>query len=175
MRTGAFRSEAGIPCSLGRYITGTATDYSNARRIVNAFVLDQAASVADAATKFEVILRASLNQQPATLTMVLSSVTVKPTATQQFYVIAYDQFGEIYDPIPTITWATTVGTINERGKLTAPGSSATGTVTATIGTLRSSSAVTVSDSPALPWLTSMESPPFDFQGGKYAATRCPAY
>jgi hypothetical protein len=59
MRTG-FRSENGIACSLDLYITDTATDYINARRIVNAFVSDQATSIAAAAKKFETILMTSM-------------------------------------------------------------------------------------------------------------------
>ena len=58
MRAGAF---TGV--GLDNYITDAATDYFNARRIVNG--TDQAQSVADAAAKFEAILRASLVTPPA--------------------------------------------------------------------------------------------------------------
>lgn len=64
MRNGTFTGHA-----LDDYITDTTTDYVNARRIVNG--TNSAGTIADAAVKFEAILRASLTASTGALTVTL--------------------------------------------------------------------------------------------------------
>lgn len=65
MRNGTFTGQA-----LDDYITATTTDYVNARRIVNG--TNSASTIADAAVKFESILRAALTASTGSLTVNLA-------------------------------------------------------------------------------------------------------
>ena len=76
MRNASF-SDTGK--GLGYYITDTSTDYVNARHTVNK--MDDAPAIAEAATKFEAILRASLISTPSSaITLAVTGFNVGPTS-----------------------------------------------------------------------------------------------
>jgi hypothetical protein len=88
----------------------------------------------------------------ATVIQTLTSIKVNPSpagvnagATQQFTAVAYDQLGNPLTTQPAFAWSSTVGTIGASGLLTAPQTSATGSVTAASGALLGTSAVTVTN------------------------------
>ena len=72
-----------------------------------------------------------------------AQVQVSVGSTHQFTARAVDQFQKPMASQPTFTWTTTVGTITGGGLFTAPGSTGSGTVTATSGSLTASAAVTI--------------------------------
>ncbi len=74
-----------------------------------------------------------------------ATVALNAHATQQFTAVAYDQFDDAMTTQPTFTWTTDVGTITTGGMLTAPQTSAAGTVTATSGAISGTSSVTVTN------------------------------
>ena len=87
-----------------------------------------------------------------TVAQTLTAIAVTPAtaslntaATQQFSAVASDQFGIALTTQPGFTWASTVtgGTINSSGLFTAPATPASGTVTATSGSVIGSASVTV--------------------------------
>jgi hypothetical protein len=71
-------------------------------------------------------------------------VTVSVGGTQQFTATAYDQFNNVIPGVGFI-WTTDVGTVNATGFFTAQSTPATGTVTATNGTVDGSANVDVID------------------------------
>ncbi len=88
----------------------------------------------------------TVNQTLTTIAVSPGTVSLDATATQQFTATACDQFGTALTSQPTFTWATTVGTITSAGGLLkAPDVSASGTVTATSGTISGNRAVTVTE------------------------------
>jgi hypothetical protein len=87
-----------------------------------------------------------------TVQQTLSSISVTPNTaamvpggTQQFSATGFDQFGTRLSSQPTFTWASSVGSINSGGMLTAPSSNVSGTVTATASGINGTSSVTVTD------------------------------
>ena len=95
----------------------------------------------------------AVDQTVTSIAVSPNPVTVNVGATQQFQVVAFDQFGNAFttEPTPkTVTWTTNVGTISAAGLLTAQASPGSGTVTAsnvtfagTSGTFTATSAVTI--------------------------------
>jgi hypothetical protein len=95
----------------------------------------------------------AVDQTVTSIAVSPNPVTVNVGATQQFTVVAFDQFGTklTTEPAYTATWTTTVGSINPlTGLFTAPASVGSGTVTASnvtffgsSGTFTASSAVTI--------------------------------
>jgi len=83
------------------------------------------------------------------VTRVLTSIVVSPdpasvevSDTQLFTAIGYDQFSDVIAFTPV--WSTDIGSINSStGLLTAPGTTGTGTVTATSGAIEGEADVTV--------------------------------
>ena len=73
------------------------------------------------------------------------SVSLNAHGTQQFSAVAYDQFGHALETQPTLAWTTTVGSITSAGLLTAPETSAVGTVTGTAGSVSDGSDFTVTN------------------------------
>jgi hypothetical protein len=88
-------------------------------------------------------VRVTVNQTLTTITMSPSQASLYLGTTQQFSATAKDQFGIALSPQPTITWTTTTGTISSSGLLTAPNTSATGTVTSASGSVRGTATVNV--------------------------------
>jgi hypothetical protein len=103
---------------------------------------------------FQVTVLDSNNQSATgsvtvTITPVLSyvvvtpaNVTLAPSATQQFSAAAQDQFHNAFSNPPSTAWSAT-GTITAGGMYTAPSTAGTDTVTATIGTVKGTAAVTI--------------------------------
>ena len=91
----------------------------------------------------------AVNQSLASINISPSSVIIKVGSTQQFAATARDQFGNALATQPTFTWTTTVGRISTSGLLTAPSTSATGTVTAVSGSFFAKASVTVNSAPTV--------------------------
>jgi subtilase family serine protease len=85
----------------------------------------------------------TVNQTWTTTAVSPASVTLYYGTSQQFTATAKDQFGMPLTTQPAFVWTTTVGTITSSGLLTAPGATATGTVTATSGAFKGTAAVSV--------------------------------
>jgi len=90
-----------------------------------------------------------VNQSLTSIAVSPASVTVKVGGTQQFAATARDQFGNVLATQPSFTWTTTVGTISAGGLLTAPSTSAKGTVTAASGAFSAKASVTVNPAPTV--------------------------
>jgi hypothetical protein len=92
-----------------------------------------------------------------TLSQTLTSIVLSPAtvslaagATQQFTATAKDQFGNPMSPQPAFTWALSgVGTLSGSGLYTAPSTSGTATVTASVGGVSGMASVTVTLSQTL--------------------------
>ena len=93
-----------------------------------------------------------VNQTVTAIALAPNPVTLNVGTTQQFTIVASDQFNNPFVILPpyTATWATTIGTINKTGMLTAPNAPGSGTVTVsnvqfsgTPGTFTATAAVTV--------------------------------
>ncbi len=88
----------------------------------------------------------TVNQTLTTVAVSPGMASLDATATQQFTATGCDQFGAALTTQPAFAWTTTVGTITSAGGLlTAPDVSASGTVTATSGTISGNGAVTVTE------------------------------
>ena len=72
---------------------------------------------------------------------------VSPGATQQFTATAVDQFGNVMAIPPALAWTASAGTITAGGLYTAPGTPATVTITAAVGTLKGTLTVGVANQP----------------------------
>jgi hypothetical protein len=90
-----------------------------------------------------------VNQSLTSIAVSPASATVKTGGTQQFAATAKDQFGNVLATQPSFTWTTTVGTISAGGLLTAPSTSAKGTVTAASGAFSAKASVTVNPAPTV--------------------------
>ena len=92
-----------------------------------------------------------VEQTLTTVSVTPASVTLIPSATQQFTATALDQFGNAMASQPSFTWSSaplSAGSINSTGLYTAPNTSGTATVLATANTIDiGTAAVTVSDTP----------------------------
>lgn len=91
---------------------------------------------------------------PATIELTPGSVTLSPSATQQFVVKAYDQSHNLIDPSPTFSWTTNGGTVSDSGLYTAGSTAGTFTVTASSAGKDGTTTVTNSG-PAAQVLTSV--------------------
>ena len=80
-----------------------------------------------------------------------SSASLAGGVSQQFSVIAKDQFGSPLNPQPTFTWALSgIGALNQSGLYTAPMSSGSATVQVSGGGISKSASVTVTMSNSIP-------------------------
>ena len=79
-----------------------------------------------------------------TITISPATATVPNNTTQAFTASVLDQNGNPLTPQPTITWTATNGTIDDTGNYTAPATAGTDTVTATVGSLSATAAITIS-------------------------------
>ena len=77
----------------------------------------------------------TVNQTLTTIHTTPATVSVYVGAAQQFSAAGYDQFGTLLATQPAFTWGTNVGQITTGGLLTAQSSPASGTVTATNGSV----------------------------------------
>jgi hypothetical protein len=89
----------------------------------------------------------TVNQTLISISVSPSTASILTDATQQFGVNGIDQFGAAMATLPTITWATSKGTISSAGLLTAPGLFGAATVTAAYGSMKSTASVTIVDQP----------------------------
>ena len=98
-----------------------------------------------------------------------STVNIDASETQIFLATGFDQFGVPLASQPTFTWATNVGSINSSGNFTAENVSGTGIVTATVGSVVGSAAVTITGVP--PAITSSNGATFVVgTSGSFSAT-----
>jgi hypothetical protein len=88
-----------------------------------------------------------------TITISPGSVSLNPSATQQFVARGYDQSGNLLNPQPGMTWSATGGSMSSSGLYTAGSTSGNYSVTATSGGKSGSATVTINS--AAPVLTSI--------------------
>jgi len=85
----------------------------------------------------------TVNQTMTTIVVSPASAVLLTGATQNYTAVASDQFGAAMSVAPTFTWSSNVGSVNASGVFTAQSTSATGTVTATVGSVQGSAPVRV--------------------------------
>ena len=83
-----------------------------------------------------------VNQTATAMTVSPATAAVATDATQQFTATVTDQFGAALAPQPSVTWSMTgVGTMSASGLFTAPASTGSTTVTATVGGMSATASV----------------------------------
>ena len=92
----------------------------------------------------------TVNQTLSAIAVTPASIDVRTGGVQQFTATAEDQFGAALATQPTLSWATSAGTISASGLLTAPNTTvASGTVTVGSGGVNGSAAFTVNPPPTV--------------------------
>lgn len=79
---------------------------------------------------------------PATVTVAPSSATILTLAQQTFTATVRDAYNNV-NSTSTVTWSATTGSITSGGVYTAPGSTGTGTITATASGVQGTSSITI--------------------------------
>ena len=84
-----------------------------------------------------------VNSTLSRITLTPSALTLAPGASQQLAASGFDQFGKALASLPGLTWSTSAGTISGSGLFTAPGTSASATITAGSGSIKGTAVATV--------------------------------
>ena len=85
----------------------------------------------------------TVNQTFTNVSLSPGTTSLNATAVEQVPATALDQFGNPLASQPAFAWSSTIGTISAGGLFTAPSASATGTVTATSGSVSGVSSLAV--------------------------------